>query len=39
MGQEGVRYQVVTEPNKVDKWGQLVTTQKPMSHHMRKPHS
>ena len=29
MGQEGVRYQVVKKPDRVDKWGQLVTTQKP----------
>ena len=29
MGQEGVRYQVVMEPDKVDKWGQVVTTQNP----------
>ena len=29
MGQEGVHYQVVTKPNRVDKWGQVVTTQKP----------
>ena len=28
MGQEGVHYQVVMEPDKVDKWGQIVTTQK-----------
>ena len=28
MGQEGVHYQVVIEPNRVDKWGQVVTTQK-----------
>ena len=28
MGQEGVQYQVVIEPNRVDKWGQVVTTQK-----------
>ena len=29
MGQEGIRYQVVSKPDKVDKWGQVVTTQKP----------
>ena len=29
MGQEGVHYQVVIEPNREDKWGQVVTTQKP----------
>ena len=29
MGQEGVRYQDILEPDKVDKWGQVVTTQKP----------
>ena len=28
MGQEGVQYQVVNEPNKVDKWGQVVNAQK-----------
>ena len=26
MGQEGLCYQVVTKPNRVDKWGQVVTT-------------
>ena len=26
MGQEGVRYQVVLEPDRVDKWGQVVAT-------------
>ena len=29
MGQEVVHYQVVIEPDRVDKWGQVVTTQKP----------
>ena len=29
MGQEGVRQQVVNESAMVDKWGQVVTTQKP----------
>ena len=36
MGQEGVRYQVVTKPDRVDKWGQVVTTQKLEEHLMRK---
>ena len=29
VGQKGAHYQVVLEPDKVDKWGQVVTTQKP----------
>ena len=29
MGQEGVHYQVVTKLDRADKWGQVVTTQKP----------
>ena len=28
MGQEGVRYQVASDPKNLDRWGQVVTTQK-----------
>ena len=28
MGQEGIRYQVVSDPKNVDRWGQVVTTHK-----------